>query len=151
MPAVDRRSSTLPTGTGFTHDRTQLAEISVSFFSWVGTLSPDLRVCTLGFIPIEYVSMGLNPQDIQRVALLARLSIDDTESEELSQQLSNIVALVDQLSEVDTEGVEPMVHAFELHNVLAPDEVQPSLPRDKVLKNAPLSDGECFRVPPVLG
>ena len=117
----------------------------------VDTLSPNLRVCTLGFIPIECGSMGFEPQDIQRVALLARLSIDVAESEELSQQLTSIVALVDQLSEVDTEGVEPMVHAFELHNVLAPDEVQPSLPRDQVLKNAPLSDGECFRVPPVLG
>lgn len=95
--------------------------------------------------------MAISKQDIFRIASLARLAVHESEIEALSQQLSSIVALVDQLATVDTQGVEPMVHAFELHNVLAADQVQPSLPREEALKNAPSNDGECFRVPPVLG
>jgi aspartyl-tRNA(Asn)/glutamyl-tRNA(Gln) amidotransferase subunit C len=95
--------------------------------------------------------MGLSKEDIQRVALLARLHVDDSEVAALTEQLSRIVDLVDELSELDTQGVEPMVHAFDLSNVLAADRIASSLPRDAVLQNAPLHDGECFRVPPVLG
>lgn len=95
--------------------------------------------------------MAISKHDILRIASLARLAVHESEIETLSQQLSSIVALVDQLAAVDTHGVEPMVHALELHNVLAADQAQPSLPREEVLKNAPSQDGECFRVPPVLG
>lgn len=93
----------------------------------------------------------LDPQAIQRLAHLARLRVESSELQALSSDLSKIVALVDQLSQVPTDGVEPMVHAFEQHNVLAPDVVEPSLPREQVLRNAPSQDGECFLVPPVLG
>jgi aspartyl-tRNA(Asn)/glutamyl-tRNA(Gln) amidotransferase subunit C len=95
--------------------------------------------------------MSLSADDIHRLAHLARLSIPESERESLSEQLSQIVALVDQLSEVDTDGVEPMVHAFDLQNVLASDRVAESLPRVDVLGNAPAQDGEYFLVPPVLG
>jgi len=95
--------------------------------------------------------MELSSEDIHRVALLARLHVEDSEVAELTEQLSRIVRLVGELSELDTEGVEPMVHAFELSNVLAADQIAASLAREAVLQNAPLHDGECFRVPPVLG
>jgi aspartyl-tRNA(Asn)/glutamyl-tRNA(Gln) amidotransferase subunit C len=95
--------------------------------------------------------MTLTANDVMRVANLARLSLDASEVADLQGKLSQIVALVAQLGEVDTEGVEPMVHAFDLHNVLAPDILGASLTRDEALKNAPASDSECFRVPAVLG
>lgn len=95
--------------------------------------------------------MGLSSEDIHRVALLARLHVEDSEVAVLTEQLSRIVKLVGELSELDTAGVEPMVHAFELSNVLAADQMAASLSRDAVIQNAPLHDGECFRVPPVLG
>ncbi len=69
----------------------------------------------------------------------------------MTQQLGKIVDLVDQLSAVNTDGVEPLVHAVELQNVLQKDEVKASLPREKVLANAPDADEECFRVSAVLG
>jgi aspartyl-tRNA(Asn)/glutamyl-tRNA(Gln) amidotransferase subunit C len=59
--------------------------------------------------------------------------------------------MVDQLREVDTSGVEPMVHAIELSDVLADDVVGPSLSQEEVLQNAPAHDEVSFRVPPVLG
>jgi aspartyl-tRNA(Asn)/glutamyl-tRNA(Gln) amidotransferase subunit C len=95
--------------------------------------------------------MALSAEDVIRIGNLARLSLTSDEVAELTDKLGKIVGLVEQLSEVDTENIEPMVHAFELSNVLAPDVCQPSLPRELVLHNAPSSDSECFRVPAVLG
>ena len=95
--------------------------------------------------------MGITTDEIQRVASLAKLRVEQSDVGELSSQLSKVLDLVNQLAEVDTEGVEPMVHAFELSNVLAIDHALASLPRGEALMNAPSHDEECFRVPPVLG
>ncbi len=95
--------------------------------------------------------MTLSEAEVRRVAHLARLSIAEDELPELTAQLGNVLGLVDQLGEVDTTGVAPLVHAIEITNVLQPDRTQPSLARDEVLQNAPSSDSECFRVPAVLG
>ena len=95
--------------------------------------------------------MSLTRTDVEKVALLARLRLSEDELDRLTAQLSQIVAFVEQLSELDTEGVEPMAHAMELSNVLAEDATQESLPRDHALANAPKHDGQCYRVPAVLG
>ena len=95
--------------------------------------------------------MSIDRQQVAKIAYLARLSLSDSELDEMTHQLGKIVDLVDQLSEVDTEGVEPLVHAIELQNVLHEDQIRPSLPREKVLANAPDADEECFRVSAVLG
>lgn len=95
--------------------------------------------------------MALTNEDVMRVASLARLWLAPEEVSELTMKLSQVVHLVEQLAEVNTEGVEPLVHAFDLHNVLAPDILGQSIPRSEALKNAPASDEECFRVPAVLG
>jgi aspartyl-tRNA(Asn)/glutamyl-tRNA(Gln) amidotransferase subunit C len=55
------------------------------------------------------------------------------------------------LTELDTDGVEPMAHAVELSNVFRDDVVRPSLSREEALANAPHHDGECYLVPAVLG
>lgn len=93
----------------------------------------------------------LKPDEVRRLARLARLRVAEDELPSVALELSKIVSLVDQLGEVSTDGVEPLVHAFDLQNVLAADQVEPSLPRDEALQNAPSHDGECFLVPPVLG
>lgn len=95
--------------------------------------------------------MALSAEEVLRIASLARLSFEQVEIAELTSKLGSIMGLVEQLSEVNTELVEPMVHAFDLNNVLAEDLMLPSLPRELVLENAPTSDQECFRVPAVLG
>ena len=95
--------------------------------------------------------MALTAEDVIRIGNLARLSLTLVEVAELTNTLGKIVGLVEQLSEVDTENVEPMVHAFDLQNVFAPDVCNPSLSTEQALQNAPSSDSECFRVPAVLG
>lgn len=93
----------------------------------------------------------LKPEEVRRLARLARLRVAEEELPSVAGELSKIVRLMDQLAEVSTGGVEPLVHALDLQNVLAADQVEMSLPRDEALQNAPSHDGECFLVPPVLG
>jgi len=93
----------------------------------------------------------ITPQDVQDVAKLARLAIDDARQRKLAGQLEMILGYVDKLSQVDVTGVEPMAHALPLHNVFREDVVEPSLPLEKVLQNAPDTDGPFFKVPKVLG
>jgi aspartyl-tRNA(Asn)/glutamyl-tRNA(Gln) amidotransferase subunit C len=95
--------------------------------------------------------MSISRQDIERVALLARLRLNDEELTTMTGQLTQIVAYVDQLAEVDTDNVEPMAHAIELRNVFKVDHVHASLPRDEALANAPHHDQRGYLVPAVLG
>ena len=95
--------------------------------------------------------MSLTREEVERVALLARLELTDAEAARMTTQLGQILAYVDQLGELETDSVEPMAHAVHLTNVFAPDEPQESLSRDEALANAPKRDEECYRVPAVLG
>jgi aspartyl-tRNA(Asn)/glutamyl-tRNA(Gln) amidotransferase subunit C len=95
--------------------------------------------------------MALSRQDVEKVALLGRLRLSPQELETMTAQLGAIVEYVQQLSELNTDDVEPMAHAVELTNVFRPDEIQPSLDRPAALANAPHHDGECYLVPAVLG
>jgi aspartyl-tRNA(Asn)/glutamyl-tRNA(Gln) amidotransferase subunit C len=95
--------------------------------------------------------MSILRQDIEKVALLARLQLSDDELSKMTSELAQIVGYVDQLGEVDTDGVEPMAHAIEIANVFRDDVVGGSLPRDEALANAPHCDDRGYLVPAVLG
>lgn len=95
--------------------------------------------------------MAISRTEVEKVALLARLQLTDKELDTMTEQLGQIVGYVDQLSEVDTDGVEPMAHAVEVCNVFATDEVAPSLPREQALANAPHRNERGYLVPAVLG
>jgi len=93
----------------------------------------------------------LTRADVEKVALLARLRLSDPELDTMTGQLAAIVGYVDQLAEVDTEVVEPMAHAVEVTNVFADDRVEPSLPREQAMANAPRHNERVYLVPAVLG
>ena len=95
--------------------------------------------------------MAITRADVEKVSLLARLQLSNVELERMTEELAQIVCYVDQLSEVDTEGIEPMAHAVEISNVFASDDVKESLPREAVLANAPHHDNRGYLVPAVLG
>ena len=95
--------------------------------------------------------MRISRQDIEKVALLARLRLTDDELSKMTVELAQIVGYVDQLGEVDTNGIEPMAHAIETANVFRDDMVVASLPRDEALANAPHRDDRGYLVPAVLG
>jgi aspartyl-tRNA(Asn)/glutamyl-tRNA(Gln) amidotransferase subunit C len=95
--------------------------------------------------------MSISRQDIEKVALLARLQLTDDELAKMTTELAQIVGYVDQLGEVNTDGVEPMAHAIEISNVFRDDAVVESLPREEALANAPHRDERGYLVPAVLG
>lgn len=95
--------------------------------------------------------MTLTRRDVEKVSLLARLQLSEAELDSFTVQLGQVLAYVEQLGELDTQGVAPMAHAVEVSNVLVPDEPAASLPRDAALANAPRHNGEFYLVPAVLG
>ena len=95
--------------------------------------------------------MSLTRQDVEKVSLLARLQLTPEELDLMTEQMGQIVAYVESLSELDTEDVEPMAHALDVCNVFADDEPRESLDREAALANAPHHDREFYLVPAVLG
>ena len=94
--------------------------------------------------------MPVSLKDVEKIADLARLYITEEEKEKYTRQLNVILEYMEQLNKVDTSKVEPLSHPFELKNVFREDEVQPSLPVDEALKNAPEKSGNYFKVPKVI-
>ena len=88
---------------------------------------------------------------VRHVARLARLALPDERLHKLTGELESILGYIDKIAEVDVKDVQPMAHALPLHNVLREDVVGPTLPLDKVLQNAPDTDGPFFKVPKVIG
>jgi aspartyl-tRNA(Asn)/glutamyl-tRNA(Gln) amidotransferase subunit C len=94
--------------------------------------------------------MALSREDVRWVAHLARLQLDDAELETMARQLSTILDYVNQLQQVNTEGIEPLAHPLPIQNVSRGDEPAPSLAVDEALANAPDRRGNFYAVPAVL-
>jgi aspartyl-tRNA(Asn)/glutamyl-tRNA(Gln) amidotransferase subunit C len=94
--------------------------------------------------------MKLSREEVQHIALLARLGMTEAELERFREQLSNILENFEILQQVDTTDVPPTTQSVALQNVVRDDKVAPSLPPDDVLANAPQREGELFRVKAVL-
>jgi aspartyl-tRNA(Asn)/glutamyl-tRNA(Gln) amidotransferase subunit C len=89
----------------------------------------------------------IDREQVLHVAKLARLKLSEEEVERMSGELSAILEHVDNINELDLEGVEPTTHVVPLENVLREDEPRPSLPREVALEPAPDADESGFRVP----
>jgi aspartyl-tRNA(Asn)/glutamyl-tRNA(Gln) amidotransferase subunit C len=94
--------------------------------------------------------MPLNDQELQRLALLARLEIGSEDAAAVRDDLERILEFVAQLQSIDTQGVEPLATALDVVNRWDRDEPRASLDRSAALSQAPKRDDECFLVPPVL-
>lgn len=95
--------------------------------------------------------MTLTTAEIQRLSKLARVEVPEDQIPRVQGDLGRILELFEQLKQVDTSGIEPLVQAIQISDVLAPDHVAESLHLDEVLKNSPAQDESFFKVPPVLG
>src|SRR4051812_10046436 len=93
----------------------------------------------------------LTPDDVRKVAKLARLELPESAIEKLTGQLESILHYIEKIQQVDTTGVEPMAHALPVKNVLRDDVAEPALSIEQVLRNAPETDGRFFKVPKVIG
>ncbi|MBT5514211.1 MAG: Asp-tRNA(Asn)/Glu-tRNA(Gln) amidotransferase subunit GatC, partial [Rhodospirillaceae bacterium] len=81
--------------------------------------------------------MSLDREDVRKIAFLARIKIDEAELEPLAGELNGIIGWVEQLSEVDTEGVKPMTSVAEMIAPQRVDEITDGNVAEKVLSNAP--------------
>ncbi|PQV64145.1 aspartyl/glutamyl-tRNA(Asn/Gln) amidotransferase subunit C [Abditibacterium utsteinense] len=94
--------------------------------------------------------MRLSPQEIDQIALLSRLELSPDERENASDKLTQILGYFEKMSELDTNDVEPTMHALPAFNVLRADVVKPGLSREAALQNAPESAAGMFQVPRVV-
>jgi len=94
--------------------------------------------------------MSLTPDDVLRLAQLARISIQPAESGAVLDRLNRVLGLIDQMRAVDTTGVEPMAHAVDLVQRLRPDEVREGDQREVYQSVAPAVGDGLYLVPKVI-
>lgn len=91
--------------------------------------------------------MTITDETIDYVGILAKLELSDEEKERAKKDMSDMLAYVSKLNELDTDGVEPMSHTFDVHNVFREDVVTNGDDRENMIKNAPESSDGCYKVP----
>ena len=94
--------------------------------------------------------MTLKNEDVRSIAQLARLQISDSSVEQLTTDLSNILALAEQMKAVDTTNVIPMAHPMDATQRLRDDDVTETNQRDKFQSIAPDVENGLYRVPRVI-
>jgi len=94
--------------------------------------------------------MKITEKDVLKVANLARLELNESEVNSMTEQVGKILSYVEKLNELDTDGIEPTTHAISVNNAFREDEVKQSLSQEKALQNGPLQNGEAFVVPKVI-
>jgi aspartyl-tRNA(Asn)/glutamyl-tRNA(Gln) amidotransferase subunit C len=94
--------------------------------------------------------MAVDKDTVAGIAKLARIKVDDAHQEALTEELSNILGWIDELGELDTEGVAPMTSVVEVQHSLRKDAVKDGDRQDDILKNAPESKQGYFVVPRVV-
>ena len=94
--------------------------------------------------------MKIDDKKVEDLAHLARLSFDEKEKQAIKGDLEKIIDFCDQLKEVNTQGVEPLIYLSTAHNVLRKDKAVEGLSKKEALKNAPLADSDYFKVPKVI-
>ncbi len=94
--------------------------------------------------------MEVNDLLVENLAKLARLSFDEQEKKEIRSDLQQMISFIEKLKEVNTEGIDPLLHMSSNVNILRDDIVEGSIDRAEGLKNAPDADGIFFKVPKVI-
>ena len=94
--------------------------------------------------------MPLTPDEVKRIARLARVGLSDDEVAHFQVQLSDLLDYFQRLQEVDTEKLPPTAQTLAMHNVMRDDEPRPSFDKEEVLANAPQREDDLFRVRAIL-
>jgi len=92
----------------------------------------------------------LSKEEIEHIAMLARLSLTEEEKELFGAQLSSILDYMEKLNELATEHIEPTSHVLSLSNIMREDAPRDSIPREDALSNAPDRTDKFYRVPKII-
>lgn len=105
-----------------------------------------------GYASLRKVSgLIIDKQDVEHVALLARLELSEQEKEDYTRQLNSILGYMDKMNTLNTANVQPTAHVLPLNNVFREDTARPGIPREEALRNAPEQREGQFKVPRILG
>lgn len=91
--------------------------------------------------------MAITVKDVEHVARLAHLEFEEEEKLGFTEKLGAVLGYIEQMKEVNVEGVEPTNHALDIKNVFREDVSMSSMDREKILQNAPAKRSGCFEVP----
>jgi aspartyl-tRNA(Asn)/glutamyl-tRNA(Gln) amidotransferase subunit C len=94
--------------------------------------------------------MKISKEEIEHIAVLARLSLSEEEKELFGPQLSSILDYMEKLNELDTKDIEPTSHVIALSNVMRDDSPKDSIPREDALMNTPSHTEKFYRVPKII-
>ncbi|NIR51829.1 Asp-tRNA(Asn)/Glu-tRNA(Gln) amidotransferase subunit GatC [candidate division KSB1 bacterium] len=94
--------------------------------------------------------MPISVEEVEKIAVLAKLGFTAQEKQSIAKQLDQIVTYIEKLNELDTEHVPPTLHVLELKNVFREDEVDEWLAQEEVVQNAPAHKKGFFGVPKVI-
>ena len=94
--------------------------------------------------------MSVSPQDVEKVALLARLTISESDLPEVTERFARVLGLVDELNTIDTQDVVPMSNPHDMEQRLRPDAVTRSNEREALMASAPVQEQGYFLVPMVI-
>ena len=94
--------------------------------------------------------MSVSPQDVEKVALLARLTVSESDLPEVTERFARVLDLVDELNTIDTQDVVPMSNPHDMEQRLRPDAVTRSNEREALMASAPLQEQGYFLVPKVI-
>ena len=96
------------------------------------------------------MQMKIDTKVVDELAHLARLSYENEAKQEIVTELNKIIAFVEKLDEINTDGVEPLIYMVNETNVARVDLMKQDVTQDEVLKNAPKKDSDYFRLPKVI-
>jgi aspartyl-tRNA(Asn)/glutamyl-tRNA(Gln) amidotransferase subunit C len=94
--------------------------------------------------------MKLAREEVQRVAMLARLRLTPEDEQCLTEQLDNILQYMGKLNQLDTSGIEPFTHIVDMANPMREDAITNEPNADALLANAPEQENHFFRVPKII-
>lgn len=94
--------------------------------------------------------LKIDKNQVKHLAKLAKLRVNETKAESLTQQMDKLIEFADTLSELNTDDVEPTMHAIFVSNVFREDIVKPSLSKDEVLRCSPEHDEQFIIVPSII-
>jgi aspartyl-tRNA(Asn)/glutamyl-tRNA(Gln) amidotransferase subunit C len=94
--------------------------------------------------------MSLSPDDVRRIARLARIALQGAESAAVTERLNGVLAMIEQIRRVDTSGIEPMAHAQDVIQPLREDSVTETDQRERYQAVAPAVEEGLYLVPKVV-
>ena len=99
---------------------------------------------------MDKISKRISEKEVEHIAWLAKIELSEEEKRLFTKQFNEILEYFRKIDELDTEKVPPTYHVLDLANVFRKDEVEPSLPKEESIRNAPKKEKTYFKAPKII-